>query len=301
MNEIMNTINLPMDFDSLPAESKKIFQGLQMQVQTLEMCRQLGSHYSQTAMVPKQYQGKPEDAAVAIQWGMEIGLQPLQSLQNIAVINGSPALWGDAMIAIIKGSGQCEYIHSEFDDDSMTAIVSTKRKGEPSESRSFSMADAKAAGLLRRQTYQQHPKRMLNARARSHVLRDVYADLLRGFQVREIVEEDNIPEKDITPKSEVLKSLLSKHEQKPEPKPESVIESVIESVVEPELQQSNPDGVREMIELIQSSSTLDDLNALTPEIIQNSRLSDADRDKLRPVFLEHKKAIESAADLGDLF
>ena len=281
----------------LSAEMSKNLQTLQMQVQTLELCRQLGNHYSQTGMVPKQYQGKPEDSAVAIQWGMEIGLQPLQSLQNIAVINGSPALWGDALIAIIKGSGQCEYIRSEFDDESMTAIVSTKRKGEPSESRSFSMADAKAAGLSGRQTYQQHPKRMLNARARSHVLRDVYADLLRGFQVREIVEEDHKTEKDITPKkSEALKALLSK----PEPKPEPVIEPVAPKVKQPEPsvkpdnkepEASNPAGVEAMTALIEDCKSADDLALLGTDIKESPRLNKTEKAGLRKLFIAKKASL----------
>ncbi len=181
----------PLDVEHMPAEAKKKFENLQVQVQTLEMCRQLGHHYSQTEMVPKQYRGKPEDAAVAIQWGMEIGLQPLQALQNVAVVNGNATLWGDALVALVKQSGQCEYLTTQWDEQSMTAIVSTKRRGEPTEeTRTYSMADAQTAGLSGRQTYQQHGKRMIQARARSHVLRDVYADLLKGFQVREVLEED---------------------------------------------------------------------------------------------------------------
>jgi len=287
----MNDLMMMNGGTELSAEMSKKLQTLQMQVQTLELCRQLGAHYSCTNMIPKQYQGKPEDAAVAIQWGMEIGLQPLQSLQNVAVINGSPALWGDALIAIIKGSGQCEYIRSEFDEESMTAIVSTKRKGEPEESRSFSMADAKAAGLASRQTYQQHPKRMLNARARSHVLRDVYADLLRGFQVREISEEDHKVEKDITPsgQSETLKALLSKPsepkavESKPEPeqKPEPVKQQSSNG-------QANPDGVKAMESLISECKSLDELQLLATDIKESPRLNQAEKAGLRKAWGEKK-------------
>lgn len=189
MNQVSTVA--PLDVKNMPAEAKSKFENLQVQVQTLDMCRQLGHHYAQTDMVPKQYRGKPEDAAVAIQWGMEIGLQPLQALQNVAVVNGNATLWGDALVALVKQSGQCEYLTTQWDEPAMTAIVSTKRKGEPTEeTRTYSMADAEKAGLAGRQTYQQHGKRMIQARARSHVLRDVYADLLKGFQVREVVEED---------------------------------------------------------------------------------------------------------------
>ena len=53
-------------------------------------------------MVPKQYQRKPQDILVAVQWGYELGLQPLQALQNIAIINGKPSVYGDAALALVK-------------------------------------------------------------------------------------------------------------------------------------------------------------------------------------------------------
>ena len=46
---------------------------------------------SKSSIVPKDYQNNPGNILVAIQWGMEIGLQPLQSMQSIAVINGRPS------------------------------------------------------------------------------------------------------------------------------------------------------------------------------------------------------------------
>ena len=191
---------------------------LARQVEQLEASGKLAAHYCATDMVPKSYQGKPEAGAVAIQWGAEIGLAPLQSLQNIAVINGSPALWGDALVALVKASGSCKFLTTEYDAQLQVATVSTQRVGEPVETRSYSMQDAQLAGLAGRDTYKRHPERMLQARARSHLLRDVYADLLRGIMIREIAEEDNAAynldgnqePKDITPptESETLNELL---------------------------------------------------------------------------------------------
>ena len=37
---------------------------------------------------------KPESVMIAIQFGMEIGLTPMAALQNMAVINGRPAIYG---------------------------------------------------------------------------------------------------------------------------------------------------------------------------------------------------------------
>ncbi len=56
----------------------------------------------ESKMLPKSY--KDATAAtivVALQFGMELGLQPLQSLQNIASINGQPGIWGDAALALV--------------------------------------------------------------------------------------------------------------------------------------------------------------------------------------------------------
>ncbi|GAM51610.1 hypothetical protein [Mycoavidus cysteinexigens] len=47
-----------------------------------------------SSIVPKEFIGKPGNILVAIQWGMELGLKPMQAMQNIAVINGRPSLWG---------------------------------------------------------------------------------------------------------------------------------------------------------------------------------------------------------------
>ena len=150
---------------------------------------------SKSNMVPKDFIGNPGNILVAVQWGMELGLQPMQAMQNIAVINGRPSLWGDSVIALVKASPTCEYIIEEVGDDSATCRV--KRRGEPEQERSFSTADAKAAGLLGKQgPWSQYRKRMLQMRARSWALRDVFPDVLRGIPIAEEVMDT---EKEINP------------------------------------------------------------------------------------------------------
>ncbi len=178
---------------------------LLQQTQQLDLAYGLAQKFCQTELVPKAYRNKPADGAVAIQWGAEIGLQPLQAMQNIAVINGNPSLWGDSLIALVKGSGLCEYLQTEYIEENGNLICRciTKRVNEPEEYREFSWNDAIVAGLANRDTYKNYPKRMLQNRARTHLLRDVYADVLKGFKVREIEEEDQETqqEKDITPRN----------------------------------------------------------------------------------------------------
>jgi len=147
-----------------------------------------------STMVPKDFIGKPGNVLVAVQWGAELGLGPMQALQGIAVINGRPTLWGDAALALVQGhpayAGHKEGVEGEGDD--RTAFCTITRRGADPETRRFSVADAKKAGLWGKAgPWQQYPERMLQLRARGFALRDVFADALRGVITRE--EAQDIP------------------------------------------------------------------------------------------------------------
>jgi hypothetical protein len=136
-------------------------------------------------LVPKDFRGKPGNCLVGMQWGHELGLKPLQSLQGIAVINGRPSIWGDTLLAIARSSPLCEYITEGMDADG-TAWCKAKRRGEPEQIRTFSDADAKTAGLQGKAgPWVTNPKRMKQMRARAFALRDVFTDVLRGMHMAE--------------------------------------------------------------------------------------------------------------------
>lgn len=153
---------------------------------------------AKSSVIPKDYQGKAGDILVAVQMGAEIGLQPIQALQNIAVINGRPCIWGDALPGLVRGSGKCEYIKEMLDQRTMTATCTVKRKGEPEETRSFSKVQAEKAGLFGRgnmSPWAKYPERMLQMRARAYALRDVFPDVLCGLSmVEEVRDIDSVAE-----------------------------------------------------------------------------------------------------------
>lgn len=156
--------------------------------QTLSEAMQYSEMMAKSQIIPKDYQGKPENVLVAVQWGHEIGLPPLQAMQNIAVINGRPSLWGDAVLALVRGSGKLEMIDERIENE--VAICRVKRKGEIEQVRTFSMAEAKQAGLIGKQgPWSQYPNRMLQMRARAFAMRDVFPDVLKGIAVAEEVQD----------------------------------------------------------------------------------------------------------------
>ncbi|WP_245265880.1 recombinase RecT [Bradyrhizobium japonicum] len=142
---------------------------------------------------------------IAIMRGMEVGLTPFMALDKIAIVNGRPTIWGDGAIGLVRGSGLCEFIKERIEGsgDARMAVCEAKRRGEPEPiRRTFSVADAKKAGLWGKQgPWQQYPERMLQMRARAFALRDGFADVLGGLYLREEIE-DAQPMRDITPREE---------------------------------------------------------------------------------------------------
>jgi hypothetical protein len=152
---------------------------------------------AKSSMVPPAYKGQPESIMLAIQMGSELGLAPMQSLQNIAVVNGRPTVWGDAVVGLCRQSPVCKDIVETFtgEGDKMIATCTAIRVGAEPVARSFSVEDAKKAGLWGKAgPWQQYPKRMLQMRARGFAVRDAFPDVLRGLITAE--EAADIPTRD---------------------------------------------------------------------------------------------------------
>jgi hypothetical protein len=136
--------------------------------------------FAHSGMVPKQFEGNVGAVLVAMQMGSELGLSPMSSLQSIAVINGHPTVYGDAMLALVMN-------HRDFLDIAETegegfAKCVVKRKGRSPTERIFTIDDAKKAQLWGKQgSWTQYPRRMLQLRARGFALRDAFPDALRGI------------------------------------------------------------------------------------------------------------------------
>jgi hypothetical protein len=159
---------------------------------TIQEAMRFSEILASSTMIPRDFQGKPGNVLVAIQWGREVGLGPLQALQNIAVINGRPSIWGDAALALVRGHPDCQSVQEGVDGegDARHGWCEVTRRGEQPQRRTFSIADAKRAGLWGKSgPWTQYPDRMLQLRARGFAIRDVFPDALRGVLTREEAED----------------------------------------------------------------------------------------------------------------
>lgn len=174
----------------------------------LQELREFVGEVSASALLPAQYRGKPIDAMVAMMFGKEVaGLGPLTSLNFVAVINGKPSFFGDAVAGIAMAKGQItdmeEYFEGTPGELDWTAVCVVTRPSGSKVTQRFSVADARRAGLWGKQgPWAQYPRRMLQMRARSWAVRDAAPHMLFGPTVEEMEGHAPIgPEyaKDITP------------------------------------------------------------------------------------------------------
>lgn len=165
-------------------------QGLQ--IQSLEELWRFAQFVAKSPFAPKDFDS-PEAIVVAVQYGYELGLTPMQALQNIAVINGKPSIYGDAMLALVRASGLLEDFEERYegDGDEYASVCTVKRLGaaKPRTER-FSVKMAKRAGLWGKSgPWSTAPERMLRFRARGFALRDEFGDVLKGLVSVEEAED----------------------------------------------------------------------------------------------------------------
>jgi hypothetical protein len=147
--------------------------------------------------------------------GRRVGLTPEESVSSIYVVNSRTTIFGDAPLAIARQhagwveAGYKEYFEvwdktrneyvrvkgnpapEQFKEHGTRCVVETLRKGATeAKVHTYSIADAIAAGVMKNEQYAKNPHRMLRFRARGHNLRDNFGDALKGFGIREVVEDE---------------------------------------------------------------------------------------------------------------
>ena len=179
--------------------------GFSLTPSNLQEAMQYAEIMAKSTVVPKQYQSRPGDILVAVQMGADLGLKPMQALQNIAVINGRPCIWGDALLALVQAHPAFEDIKETIENGVATCTV--KRKGQQPHTVTFSLEDAKKAGLLGKPgPWSQYTNRMLALRARGFALRDRFADALGGLITAEEAQDYPTETRDVTPETPKTKT-----------------------------------------------------------------------------------------------
>lgn len=285
--------------------------------QNFEEAERLCQTLADSGLTPKAFYGKPKDILVAMIWAHTLKMEIPQALASIAVINGKPSLYGDAIVALVRSSPVFEWM-KETSVPGKSATCTVKRKGEEPHSQTFTMDQALRAGLIsRNQVWKNYPDRMLQMRARSFALRDVFADVLMGMSIAEEVEDystvdnDEVAAESAPAEAKRMPKRRSKAAtEKPAEKPVEAAEVVeeVEDVVEvQEVEQAHeqaaapePEDVPDTddaampcdatLQEIKHCQTLDDLMALW------KTLSDHDKERVKADFTNRRIEIQQGGN-----
>lgn len=124
-------------------------------------------------------------AVVLIMKGSELGIPPMQALAQIAVINGKPSLGAELMAALIyRDQGDDALQFAETSTERCTVSYKRRTWAQRREF-TFSLEDAKRAGLLGGATWTKYPAALLRARCISAVARMAFPDSIGGMYTAE--------------------------------------------------------------------------------------------------------------------
>jgi 5'-3' exonuclease len=132
--------------------------------------------------------GSTEAVLGIILAGRTLGLSAVQSLMGFDTIKGKPAPKTQTLIGRIKSSPLCKY-WVMIESTPERATFETHRVGDPAPQRlTYTIEEAKQAGLAKNDNYQKQPATMLRWRCQASLGRIVYSDLFSGFYSQEELE-----------------------------------------------------------------------------------------------------------------
>lgn len=183
----------------MPGTSAAALDMLRGHAEMMAAAHQLATAMVGTQMVPAIYRRKGKDdteaaenAAAAILYGAELGLNPIQSLQQVFPIHGQPAIYARTMVALLKARGF--RFRTEESTDTTVTVTGTSPSGE-TETATWTLERARRAGYTTNKKYETDPQAMLYAKACAEVCRKLAPDVLLGIShTREDLELEPAPE-----------------------------------------------------------------------------------------------------------
>lgn len=134
-----------------------------------------------STILPTAYRGNAANAFVAAETGAALGLEPMQALASIAVINGRATLSSDLIAAVIRRAGHTLRI-VENSPESVTATLIRADDKKFEFTVTWDKDKATKAGLWgQRGPWSQYPTQMLRARAITEVARQGASEALMGM------------------------------------------------------------------------------------------------------------------------
>jgi hypothetical protein len=151
-----------------------------------QLIAQMGSGLFRSGLLPAHVRNEQAAAAI-IQKGRELGVPPMHALCSIVVIQGKPTANAELMLALIyRDHGDEAFRFVETTAERCTAEY-RRRGGKEAGTFTFTLEEAKLAGLFKNEVWNKYPAAMLRARTISAVARMAFPDTIGGMYTPEEV------------------------------------------------------------------------------------------------------------------
>jgi hypothetical protein len=252
----------------------------------------IASRLFKAGVFPRTVQNADVAFAVILA-GHELGFAPMASVRGITLVNGKVSLGADATVAVCtRHRDVCGYFSCVESTDERAEYV-THRVGAPAPvTLSYTIAQAKRAGLTSNATWRTHTEAMLRARCAAALARSVYPDLVAGVYDPDEAAEirgDHATATDVRPTAEVKPEPLAlprdnglPPSQAAAPRPLSAAEHAA------------------MVDTVRGAKTREDLDREVADLADDAaRGTDAQRSELRAAIIAARKALAAPSPSDD--
>jgi hypothetical protein len=126
--------------------------------------------------------------------GKDLGFSYTQSFSSFHIIKNRPSLTADAMVGVCLQHKELCVFFEPVEQTETKATWRAQRVGREPVTNSYTIEEARAADLLSQNggMWKKYPKRMLSARAKAFLARDLFPELLNGLL--SVEEAQDIPD-----------------------------------------------------------------------------------------------------------
>lgn len=135
--------------------------------------------------LPPSYANNPGAILLAQEWAQTRGVDLLTTIQSVSFISGRPVIDATMQRALAMRAGYD--IGIEVTDTSATCTLT--RDGKPVGSSTYTIDDAKTAGLVGKDNWKKNPKAMLVARATAQTMRWHAPDVMVGVFTEDEIDD----------------------------------------------------------------------------------------------------------------
>lgn len=148
----------------------------------LTVLAQLAVTFAQAGLVPKPLQQKPADVMLVLMTGRGLGIDPMVALRECHPIDGRVTVSPKLKLAIVRQRGLGR-VWPDVDNDSEHARWFAERADDPGTvyAGSFTMDDAKRAGLTNKDNWKKYPAQMLQWRALGYLIDQAFGEVGTGL------------------------------------------------------------------------------------------------------------------------